>query len=145
MAMEMSNFRIKSEAYSKIQAVLSSLYEESEALLISLISRSGQEIVGVGEDLSIDRTGLAALAASNLAATSSIAELVGEEEFERLYHRGLEKSILMIPLGDQTFILFVLPKSIKSIGSIRSVKSAVKLLQDLLEEKGNNGSKKFGL
>lgn len=138
MTMEMSNFRIDSEEYNKIQSILSSLYENSEAILASLISRSGQEIAYCGKSQLIDRTALAALAASNLAATFGIAELVDEQEFERVYHRGKDKSILMVPVGDQVFILFVFLNTVRSLDSIKYVKSAVILLKDVLSERGQD-------
>jgi len=136
MTMEMSNFRIDQEEYNKIQSILSSLVEKSGAMLASLISRSGQEIAFFGGNDLVDRIALSALAASNLAATFGIAELIDEQEFERVYHRGKQKSILMMPVGQEVFVLFVFPNTIKSIESFKAVKSSVVVLKDLLKTSG---------
>jgi len=125
MKMEMSNFRIQPEEYNKAHSILTSLFESSHALLASIISR--------------DRTALAALAASNLAATFGIAELIEETEFKRVYHRGKSKSILMVPIGDHFFLLLVFPNSVRSADSLRSVKSAVSLLNDLFTGREETG------
>jgi len=139
MKMEMSNFRIQPEEYNKAHSILTSLFESSHALLASIISRSGQEIACCCDHPIIDRTALAALAASNLAATFGIAELIEETEFKRVYHRGKSKSILMVPIGDHFFLLLVFPNSVRSADSLRSVKSAVSLLNDLFTGREETG------
>jgi predicted regulator of Ras-like GTPase activity (Roadblock/LC7/MglB family) len=137
MAIEMTSFRIKPDEFKKILSVLNSLVEKSEASLASLISSSGQEIAFSGGNGGIDRTALAALAASNLAATLSIADLIEENGFERIYHRGKKNSVLMIPIDGQFFLLIVFSNTVKSLHSFRAVKSSMVLLRELMGEIGN--------
>jgi predicted regulator of Ras-like GTPase activity (Roadblock/LC7/MglB family) len=133
-AMQISNFRLGPELYGKIQSILDSLVARSRGILVSLVTRSGQELAFSGERLLIDRAALAALAASNLAASFGVAELIDEKEFERVYHKGKEKSILMVPIGTQLFLLIVFSNQSQNTDSLYAVKSAVVVLNDLLNQ-----------
>lgn len=138
---ETSNFLIGPDEFTKIQVILTRLVDQSEADFAALISRGGQEIAHYGDNSSVDRTALAALAASNLAATLGIAELIDEQAFERVYHRGRQKSILMTPVGKQVFMLLVFPNALRNWNSFKAFKSSTLLLEDILS---GSEDKEFG-
>ena len=127
------NLRLQAEQYEKIVLVLSSLRRKLNAQAVLLISRSGQEIAVDGDVEFIDRQALASLAASNLAATFGLAKLIGEAEFERIYHRGKGNSILINPAGDLALMLFLLGNNGGSSIDLKSLKQATMVVGHMLE------------
>src|SRR5436309_13804625 len=85
------------EEFARIREVISRLRTECNAKLIFLVDKNGQQIAANGELNSIDTTALASLAAGNVAATDSLARLIGEKEFSVLFHEG-ERDNLHIPV-----------------------------------------------
>jgi len=69
-------------------------------------------------EASVDTTSLASLTAGNIAATSGLAQLLGEKEFSVLFHEG-EKDHLHISLVARRGILVVLFDSRSSLGLVR--------------------------
>ncbi|RPJ85647.1 MAG: roadblock/LC7 domain-containing protein, partial [Acidobacteria bacterium] len=84
--MEIPNFKLEAEEYEKILLVLASLHQKLKADSVFLINRTGQEIAHEGSSNRFDVQALSSLAASNLAATFGLASVIGEREFERIYH-----------------------------------------------------------
>ena len=68
---------------------------ESAARVVFLIDRDGQPIAVHGELGDMDTTSFASLAAGNVAATSSMANLIGEDSFPTLAHEGEHESIFI--------------------------------------------------
>jgi predicted regulator of Ras-like GTPase activity (Roadblock/LC7/MglB family) len=106
--MEVPNFKLEAGEYEKIQLVLASLNQKLRADSVFLINRTGQEIAHEGNSDDIDVQALSSLAASNLAATFGLASLLGEREFKRIYHKGDRTNILMSPVGEFAFLLFLI-------------------------------------
>jgi len=72
------------EEYAKIREVISRLRTECNAKVVFLVDKNGQQIAATGDLNSIDTTALASLAAGNVAATDSLARLIGEKEFSEI-------------------------------------------------------------
>ena len=68
------------EEFKRINDVLTKLYSETNAKVIFLVDRNGQLIANTGETENLDTTSLASLTAGNIAATGSMAKLLGEKE-----------------------------------------------------------------
>ena len=128
----MANLKLLPSEFEKIHATLRVLREGFGAQSVTLISRSGQELAFEGQEDSLDRQALASLAASTLAATISLAGLVGEERFHRVYHRGQKMSLVMCPAGDEALLLVVLNGLSREHFPSRSLDHAVLVLRDLL-------------
>lgn len=137
--MEVANFKLQVEEYEKIVFIISSLQEKLKASAVILISRNGQEIAFIGEMVSLDRQSLSSLAASSLAATFGLAHLIGEKEFERVYHKGDQRSILINPAGELALLLFILDSEQKRKVDLKSLTQASLILEDILEK--SNGRK----
>lgn len=130
--MEISNFKLETREYDKILFILSSLHEKLKADAIFLINRNGQGIANQGEVDSVDIQALSSLAASNLAATFGLAKLIGEGEFERIYHKGEKNSILINPIGEYALLLLIVQvKNEKSL-DLKSLNQAALILEDIL-------------
>lgn len=143
--MDFLSLKLLPEEYEKILYILTSLRKRTQATSVFLISRSGQEIACDGESNGIDRQALASLAASNLAATFGLAQLIGESEFERIYHKGDTASILINPTGEFGLLLFILgDQKIGSNFDIKSLTQASMILADVLQRSKERSSANSG-
>src|SRR5881296_1405829 len=106
------------EEFARIREVISRLRTECNAKLIFLVDKNGQQIAANGELNSIDTTALASLAAGNVAATDSLARLIGEKEFSVLFHEG-ERDNLHISVVSGRVILVVIFDERSSLGLVR--------------------------
>jgi predicted regulator of Ras-like GTPase activity (Roadblock/LC7/MglB family) len=102
----------------RLTAVLHKLCEDAKSRAVFLIDKAGQLIASAGETGSVDTTSLASLTAGNIAATSGLAQLLGEKEFSVLFHEG-EKDNLHISIVARRGILVVLFDSRSSLGLVR--------------------------
>lgn len=132
--MEISNFKLEATEYRKIVFILSSLQERVQANAIFLINRNGQEIAKHAQEDSLDVQALSSLAASNLAATFGLAALIGENEFERIYHKGEKNSILINPVGEYALLLLIVQVKNERSLDLTRVRQAVLVLTDILKK-----------
>ena len=137
--MDVLNFRLQAEEYEKILFILASLQRKLNANAVFLISRSGQEIASHGAAGEWDRQALSSLAASNLAATFGLAKLFGETEFERIYHKGENNSILINPAGDNALLLFLFGQVKRHSLDLKSIRQATIIVADVLERSNSRG------
>jgi len=121
------------EEYEKIRDVITRLRAECNAKVVFLVDKNGQQIAADGELASIDTTALASLAAGNVAATDSLARLIGEKEFSILFHEG-ERDNLHISVVGGRVILVVIFDERSSLGLVRlRVKKGSVELASILE------------
>src|SRR5882672_12371430 len=106
------------EEFTRIREVISRLRTECNAKVVFLVDKNGQQIAAIGELNAIDTTALASLAAGNVAATDSLARLIGEKEFSVLFHEG-EKDNLHISVVGGKVILVVIFDVRSSLGLVR--------------------------
>jgi predicted regulator of Ras-like GTPase activity (Roadblock/LC7/MglB family) len=105
-------------AMLRIEDELRGFRQLAKARVAFLIDRNGQLLGQAGDSSGVDTTALAALTASNIAASKAIAELMGEQEFAGILHEG-ENDHLHISLVCQEAILLVLFDAQTSIGLVR--------------------------
>jgi len=121
------------EEYDRIREVIARLRSECNAKMVFLIDKNGQSICAQGETDAIDTTALASLAAGNVAATDSLARLIGEKEFSILFHEG-ERDNLHISIVAGKMILVVIFDERSSLGLVRlRVKRGSNDLRTVLE------------
>lgn len=122
------------EEFGKINSELQRLQKLANAALVFLVDKNGQLIAVTGETQNMDTTSLASLTAGNIAATGGIAKLLGEKEFNVLFHEG-EKDNVHISLVGPRVILVVVFDHRSSIGLVRlRVKKASESLDRIFEE-----------
>src|SRR3989442_7005017 len=95
------------EEYTKIREVIDRLRTECNAKVVFLVDKNGQQIAATGELNSIDTTALASLAAGNVAATDSLARLIGEKEFSVLFHERERGNLHISLVGGRVVILVI--------------------------------------
>ena len=102
----------------KISLCLGNMLSASQATAVFLIDRSGHLIADHGTAPDVDISALAALTAANFGATAEIAQLLGEEEFSLLFHKGSSESVYFSAIGENA-ILVTLFDDKTSLGVIR--------------------------
>jgi predicted regulator of Ras-like GTPase activity (Roadblock/LC7/MglB family) len=121
------------EEYQRIKSIITRLRGESNAKLVFLVDKNGQQIAVQGDIENLDATSLASLTAGNVAATDGLAKLIGEKEFSILFHEG-EKDNIHISIVAQRVILVVIFDSRSSLGLVRlRVKKASIELTEVFE------------
>ncbi len=77
----------------QLNVVLTTILDAALLDLVMIINKSGRLITAQSEPGSFDKTSLSALVTGTFASSSSIANLVGEKEFESMYQEGKERHI----------------------------------------------------
>ena len=101
-----------------IGQVLQRFLFDSKARCALVIDRSGQLVTTAGERPTFDVTAFATLAAADFSANDQLAKLVGERDFNTLFHQGERESML---LGDvsRRVILVILFDNRTTLGMVR--------------------------
>jgi predicted regulator of Ras-like GTPase activity (Roadblock/LC7/MglB family) len=122
------------EEYQQIKGTLQRLQVDSNARVVFLVDKNGQQIAAHGDMRGLDATSLASLTAGNVAATDGLAKLIGEKEFSILFHEG-ERDNIHISLVAQRVILVVIFDDRSSLGLVRlRVKKASQELERTFEQ-----------
>lgn len=106
------------EEIRQLEEVLNRLRLESNSRAVFLIDKNGQQMAAQGEVEQFDTTSLASLTAGNVAATDSLAKLIGEREFSVLFHEG-ERDHIHISIVGKRAILLVIFDERSSLGLVR--------------------------
>ncbi|MDA8015831.1 MAG: roadblock/LC7 domain-containing protein [Thermoanaerobaculia bacterium] len=106
------------EEIRNLERVLERLRHDSNARAVFLIDKNGQQIAADGDVDQFDTTSLASLTAGNVAATDSLARLIGEREFSVLFHEG-ERDHIHISIVARRAILLVIFDERSSLGLVR--------------------------
>ena len=102
----------------RLVAMLERLCEDAKARAAFLVDQNGRLIAASGDRTGLDTTALASLVAGSIAATGSLARLVGEQAFSGLFHEG-ERSHLYITVLAGGLILVVSFDRSSSAGLVR--------------------------
>ena len=104
---------------SDIEAVLVEDLLDVGVHSVTLIDMAGNIISTVdnGEN-KLDLYSLAALAAGNFGAVSTMAGLIGEEEFSLLFHKGKKENIHFSKVTDEFLLITIFGKEV-SLGFLR--------------------------
>jgi len=107
------------ELFIRMDDCLERLLDRSRAVCVLLADISGQLIVQRGKDARLDTSALAAVTASNMAATEEMARQIGEPApFSYLFHEGTRRSIYVSAVGE-TFLLVIIFDEMSQVGLVR--------------------------
>lgn len=131
---------LNGKQYDLITKILTELATKTKASAILFADMSGQLISQRGNTENMNTTVLSALAASDFAATSEMAKLVGEEaKFKLLFHEGEKRNVYLSNVGDNFFLVVVFDVSV-TLGLIRIyTKKAIEDLGNILEDDSDSG------
>src|ERR1044071_7321557 len=111
---------MREQQYHQIKAVLAKLRLDSSAPVAFFVDKDGQQIAVHGDVSNLDTTSLASLAAGNVAATSGMAQLIGEKEFPTLSHEGEKESIHISVIGRMLLVIVFDERSSLGLVKLRS-------------------------
>ena len=106
------------EEFNRIKSVITRLRLDSSAKMVFLIDRNGQQIAAQGDIETLDVTSLASLTAGNVAATDGLAQLLGEKEFNGIFHEGQKDSIHISIVGERVILVVIFDER-SSLGLVR--------------------------
>jgi predicted regulator of Ras-like GTPase activity (Roadblock/LC7/MglB family) len=124
---------INEQHYQRLKAILTRLCVESAARVVFLIDRDGQPIAFHGDIGNMDTTSFSSLAAGNVAATSSMAKLIGEDAFPSVVHEGEQESIYISVIGRTLLVVVFDQRSTLGLVKLRSKRASYDILNVLNE------------
>ena len=126
-------FIIQEHQFQRLKSVISLLSVECAARVVFLVDRDGQTIAVHGEIGDMDTTSFSSLAAGNVAATSSMAKLIGEDVFPSVVHEGERESIFISVIGRSLLVVVFDERSTLGLVKIRAKKASHEVAS-ILEE-----------
>lgn len=117
-------FIIQEPQFVRMKSVINRLCVECAARVVFLVDRDGQTIAYHGEIGDMDTTSFSSLAAGNVAATSSMAKLIGEDTFPSVVHEGERESIFISVIGRSLLVVVFDERSTLGLVKIRAKKAS---------------------
>ena len=132
-------FILQEHQFTRLKTVLARIRVECAARAVFLVDRDGQPIAFDGDIGDMDTTSFASLAAGNVAATSSMAKLIGEEVFPSVVHEGEHESIFISVIGRSLLVVVFDQRSTLSLVKIRSKRGSYEVA-GILEDAANQSA-----
>ena len=126
-------YSLEQAQLDEIERILQSDFIDLGVHCVCLIDMAGN-LVATADDgrVSYDTYSLAALAAGNFGAVSAMANMVGEEEFSLLFHKGKSENIHFTKVTSDFLLITIFGKE-TSLGFLRlKVAEAVDKFEKLL-------------
>ena len=124
---------IHEHQFQRIKNVLARLCVECAGRVVFLVDRDGQPIAFNGDIGDMDTTSFSSLAAGNVAATSSMAKLIGEDVFPTVVHEGEHESIYISVIGRSLLVVVFDERSTLGLVKLRT-KRASHEIASILED-----------
>jgi predicted regulator of Ras-like GTPase activity (Roadblock/LC7/MglB family) len=124
---------IQEGQFQRLKNVLARLCIECAARVVFLVDRDGQPIAFHGDIGDMDTTSFSSLAAGNVAATTSMAKLIGEDVFPAVVHEGERESIFISVIGRSLLVLVFDERSTLGLVKVRSKRASFEVAA-ILEE-----------
>lgn len=94
----------------RLNVVLTKIIDTARIDCAVIINKSGRMITSQSETSEYNKTSLAALVSGNFASSSSIANLLGEDEFSSMLQEGKEKHLYVSILDEHSFFTCIFDK-----------------------------------
>jgi predicted regulator of Ras-like GTPase activity (Roadblock/LC7/MglB family) len=134
MAVGSASWSFTEDDFSAITQSLQRFLYDSNARCALLVDRTGQLVATVGEQPNFDPTAFATLTAADFSANDQLAKLIGESDFNTLFHQGEKESMYLADVARRV-ILVVLFDNRTTLGLVRlKMKNAVDELARLFEQ-----------
>src|SRR5881275_1641746 len=104
--------------FGAITQFLEAFLKDSNARCALLVDRAGQLVATVGEKPKFDPTAFATLTAADFSANDQLAKLIGENDFNSLFHQGEKESMYLADIARRV-ILVVLFDNRTTLGLVR--------------------------
>src|SRR5919197_2312585 len=93
--------------YEAIVRSLQQFLYDSNARCALLVDRSGQLVATVGEQPRFDPTAFAPLPAADFSANDQLARLIGETEFNSLFHQAEQEQMYLVDIVRSVILLIL--------------------------------------
>ena len=134
MAVGSGSWSFTEEDFKAITQSLEKFLGESNCRCALLVDRAGQLIATVGEKPKFDPTTFATLTAADFSANDQLAKLIGENDFNSLFHQGEKESMYLADVSRRV-ILVVLFDNRTTLGLVRlKMKEVVTELVKIFEQ-----------
>ncbi len=140
MSVGSASWSFTEDDFGAITTSLQKFLFESNARCALLVDRSGQLVATVGEQPHFDPTAFATLTAADFSANDQLAKLIGETDFNSLFHQGEKESMYLADVARRV-ILVVLFDTRTTLGLVRlKMKETVGELTKLSEQVFSRGA-----
>lgn len=134
MAAGAASWSFTEDDYGAITESLLRFLGDSNARCAMLVDRAGQLVATVGEQPTFDSTAFATLTAADFSANDQLAKLIGENDFNSLFHQGEKESMYLADVARRV-ILVVLFDNRTTLGLVRlKMKETVNELTQLFQQ-----------
>lgn len=118
MAVGATSWSFTEDDYGAITQTLQRFLYDSNARCALLVDRTGQLVATVGDQPDFDPTAFATLTAADFSANDQLARLIGETDFNTLFHQGERESMYLADVARRV-ILVVLFDARTTLGLVR--------------------------
>ncbi len=140
MSVGSASWSFTEDDFGAITKLLERFLFDSNARSALLVDRSGQLVATVGEQPSFDPIAFATLTAADFSANDQLARLIGETDFNSLFHQGEKGSMYLADIAHRV-ILVVLFDTRTTLGLVRlKMKGTVHDLTILFQEVFTRGA-----
>ena len=134
MAVGAASWSFTEDDFGAITQSLQRFLYDSNARCALLVDRTGQLVATVGEQPNFDPTAFATLTAADFSANDQLARLIGETDFNSLFHQGERESMYLADVARRV-ILVVLFDNRTTLGLVRlKLRGVVEELTRLFEQ-----------
>ena len=125
--------------FAAITQALERFLTDCNARCALLVDRTGQLVATVGERPTFDPTAFATLTAADFSANDQLAKLIGENDFQSLFHQGEKESMYLADIARRV-ILVVLFDNRTTLGLVRlKMRQTVTELTQLFDQVFSRG------
>jgi predicted regulator of Ras-like GTPase activity (Roadblock/LC7/MglB family) len=139
MAVGAASWSFTEDDFGAITTALERFLTDCNARSALLVDRTGQLVATCGERPTFDPTAFATLTAADFSANDQLAKLIGENDFQSLFHQGEKESMYLADIARRV-ILVVLFDNRTTLGLVRlKMKATVTELTQLFEQVFSRG------
>ena len=140
MAVGAASWSFTEDDFGAITSALERFLTDSNARSALLVDRTGQLVATCGERPTFDPTAFATLTAADFSANDQLAKLIGEKDFQSLFHQGEKESMYLADIARRV-ILVVLFDNRTTLGLVRlKTKTTVAELNQLFDKVFSRGT-----
>src|SRR5438105_11523395 len=118
MPVRAASWSFTEDDFRAITNALERFLTDCNARCALLVDRTGQLVAIVGERPNFDPTAFATLTAADFSANDQLAKLIGENDFNSLFHQGEKESMYLSDIARRV-ILVVLFDNRTTLGLVR--------------------------
>ena len=129
-----SSWSFTEDDFAEITRALERFLTDCNARCALLVDRTGQLVATVGDRPNFDPTAFATLTAADFSANDQLAKLIGENDFNSLFHQGEKESMYLADIARRVIIV-VLFDNRTTLGMVRlKMRQTVQELTQMFEQ-----------